>query len=396
LRLLLATNHLGLGGSESYLFTVAEQLQRLGHEPVLFAVERGAGVTVAQERGIPLCEEGEMPEEFDAALVQDAAVSHEVAARRPSAPQVFVAHSETFDLQAPPQVGNAVRTVVALNERVAARMRSFASEREVVRLRQPIDTERFTPRAALPERPRRALLLSNAPHGDRLGLIEAACAAADIELVRVGGRGRQTSDPLDSLHGAEIVIGYGRSILEAMACGRAAYVYDWNGGDGWVTAESYPLIEADGFAGRSGETIVDGERMAADLRAYSPAMGPVNHDIVIAHHRANQHAQELLRLFGDLGAAPAGAPLASLDEMARLVRLEWRARLDVHALGIENAALRDQLIRAERKRGEAQEAAEIEAKKGEQLARAYEATLSWRLTAPVRAIGKLVRRLRRR
>ena len=374
---------------------MAEQLQRLGHEPILFAAERGAGVAVARERGIPLCKEGEMPREFDAALVQDAAVSHEVAVRHPSAPQVFVAHSETFDLQAPPQVGDAVRTVVALNERVAARMRSFAVEREVVRLRQPIDTERFTSRTPLPERPRRALLLSNTPHGDRLGLIEAACAAADIELVRVGGRGRQIADPLDSLHGAEIVIGYGRSILEAMACGRAAYVYDWNGGDGWVTAESYPLIEADGFAGRSGETVIDGERMAADLRAYSPAMGLVNHDLVIAHHRANQHAQELLRLFGDLGAAPAAQP-ASLDEMARLVRLEWRARLDVHTLGIENAVLRDQLARAERKRGEAQEAAEIEAKKGEQLARAYEATLSWRLTAPVRAIGKLVRRLRRR
>jgi len=396
LRLLLATNHLGLGGSESYLFTVAEQMQRLGHEVVLFAAERGGGVAVAHERGLPLCERDELPEGVDAALVQDAAVSYEVAQRRPEVPQLFVAHSESFDLQAPPQLGEAVRAVVALNDRVAARMRSFAAEREVVRLRQPIDTERFTPRAPLPARPRRALLLSNAPHADRLGMIEAACAAAGLELVRVGGREGQTTDPREALHGAEIVIGYGRSVLEAMACGRAAYVYDWNGGDGWVTAASYPRIEADGFAGRSGEITIDGERMAADLRGYSPAMGPVNHDLVLGRHRANQHAQELLELLAGMAPAAAAPTAAPLDEMARLVRLEWRARLDVHTLARENALLHDQLMKAEVKLGEAQEAAEAEAKKGEQLARAYEATLSWRLTAPVRALGSLIRRLRRR
>ena len=39
---------------------------------------------------------------------------------------------------------------------------------------------------------------------------------------------------------ADIVVGYGRSVLEAMAMGRAAYVWDHAGGDGWVTPETYP------------------------------------------------------------------------------------------------------------------------------------------------------------
>src|SRR5207253_5005719 len=187
MRFVLATNHLGLGGSESYLFTVAEQMERLGHETMLFAVERGAGVKVAEERLIRLCDE-ELPTDFDAALVQDAAVSYELAERLPALPQLFVAHSESFDLQAPPQFGEAVRGVVALNDRTAERLRSYGVERQVVRLRQPIDTERFTPRESLPQRPRRALLLSNTPHADRLGMIEAACAEAGIELTRLGGR----------------------------------------------------------------------------------------------------------------------------------------------------------------------------------------------------------------
>lgn len=396
MRLLLATNHLGLGGSESYLLTVAEQFQRLGHEVVLFTVEEGGGVVVARERGIPLCEPGEVPADLDAAIVQDAAVSHEVAAQRPALPQLFVAHSESFDLQAPPQLGGAVRVVVALNDRVAARMRSFAAEPEVVRLRQPIDTERFTPRSPLPQRPRRALLLSNTPHGDRIGMLEGACAAAGIELTRLGGLRGQTSDPREALHGADVVIGYGRSILEGMACGRAAYVYDWNGGDGWITQESYPAIEADGIAGRSGQSILDGDHLVEDLGRYSAQMGPVNHDLVIAHHRANAHAQELIELIRGFGAVPAAPADAPLLEMARLVRLEWRARAEVHSLLAENAKLRAEMGEVETRLGEAQLAARDEAEKAARLARRYENSLSWRLTIPVRFLGQLLRRLRGR
>jgi hypothetical protein len=393
-RLLLATNQLGLGGSESYLLTVAEHLQRLGHDVVVYAAERGRGFEVAAERGIATAQPGEMPGEFDAALVQDAAISYEVAEHSPEAPQLFVAHSEMIDLQSPPQIGEWVGTVVVMNDRVEARMRAYAARRPLVRLRQPIDTDRFVPRTPLPERPRRALLLSNTPHRDRVQMLEAAAAAAGIELVRLGGRDGQTTDPREALHGADVVIGYGRSVLEGMACGRAAYVYDWKGGDGWVTRESYPRIEADGFGGRSGEETIDAERLRADLESYDAAMGPVNYDLVTAHHRANVHAQELVGLLEGMGA-PTPTP-APLGEMARLVRLEWRAHVETLRLSSENADLRGQLAEAHDQLSEAHAAARREAEKGEQIARGYEATLSWRLTAPLRAAGERLRRLRGR
>ena len=43
MEIVLATNGLvGIGGSETYLLTVAEQLQRLGHEVTVHATEGGA------------------------------------------------------------------------------------------------------------------------------------------------------------------------------------------------------------------------------------------------------------------------------------------------------------------------------------------------------------------
>lgn len=395
MNLVLGTNHLGLGGSESYLLTVAEQLDRLGHGVVLYAPEQGPGVALARERGLVAVGEGELPDDCDAALVQDAGVSLQLAERFPATPQLFVAHSESFDLQAPPQLDGLVGAVVALNDRVAARMRSFATAVEVVRLRQPIDTERFTSHTPLPEVARRALLLSNTPNADRLGMLETACREAGLELVRLGGLEGQTTDPRSALAGAEIVIGYGRSILEAMACGRAAYVYDWNGGEGWMTADAYAAIEADGIAGRSGREIVDAERLAADLRGYEASMGPVNHDLVIAGHRANVHAQELLELLRRL-AAPAARPRGPLEEMARLVRMEWRARAENHSLVHENAHLRDLLGLSEAEAEAAREDVRREARRAGDLVRAYEQSTSWSLTAPLRAAGRALRRRRER
>jgi hypothetical protein len=391
-KLILATNHLGLGGSESYLLTVAEQLDRLGHEVVVVAAEIGRGAEVASERGLTVVDEASLAGDHDAALVQDGGVSFRLADRYPALPQLFVAHSAMFDLQAPPQLAGAIGAVVVLNDRLARRMGSYATGVEVVRLRQPIDTGRFVPRAPLPEKPRRALLLSNAPMADRLAAIESACAEAGIELARVGGASGQTTDPRAALADADIVIGYGRSILEGMACGRAAYVYDWKGGDGWMTAESYPTIEASGIAGMSEEVVVDPARLGEDLRRYSASMGPVNHDLVYTHHRANAHAEELVEALRRM-ADPPPRPRAPLEEMARLVRLEWRARGDVQAIARENAHLRDLLTASERSAREAREEVVAERRR---LSAAYESTASWRLTRPLRALGGLLRRGARR
>lgn len=389
MRLVLANNQLGLGGSESYLLTVAEQLDRLGHEVGVYAAELGPGAELARERGLTLLGEADLDNEYDAALVQDAGVALHIADRCPGLPQLFVAHSGMHDLQAPPQLSGMIGAVIVLNDRVGRRMRSYATGVDVVRLRQPIDIARFFSRGSLPEVPRRALLLSHNPNSDRLAMLESACADVGIELARVGGAAGHTVDTGAALAAADIVFGYGRSVLEAMACGRAAYVYDWKGGDGWLTAESYPSIEAEGFAGCNG-SIVDAERLSEDLRRYSASMGPVNNDLVYAHHRANLHAEELVQLLEGL-ADPPEQPRTPLQEMSRLVRLEWRARSDVQTMARENAHLHHLLNESERARA-------LDAARADdalrQTAHGYEASVSWRLTTPLRALARLSRRLK--
>jgi GT2 family glycosyltransferase len=151
-----------------------------------------------------------------------------------------------------------------------------------------------------------------------------------------------------------VVVGYGRCIVEAMACGRAAYVWDHMGGDGWVTPASYPALEADGFGGRATGLDVDAARLRADLAAYDPEMGVVNRDIAVRAHGPRQHAQALVEILREAGA-PAGEhpPLA---ELARLARVAWD--LERRAMGLSRrvegeVAARREEVAAHRARTEA-------------------------------------------
>jgi hypothetical protein len=208
-----------------------------------------------------------------------------------------------------------------------------------VRLRQPIDLRRFAGIAPAASSSRTALVLTNAVSRSSDGLIEDACRANGLDLEWIGDEGHQTPTPELAIAGARLVIGLGRSVLEGMAAGRAAYVYGIVGGDGWVTPERYPLMEADGFAGTSAsDLVIDRERLTDDLGSWDEQMGRVNRDLAAAHHAVREHAIELVNLAHSLDASPPAEPSFG-EELARLVRLEWQN--DLRARG--NLAEADRL-----------------------------------------------------
>jgi hypothetical protein len=332
----------GAGGSETYAVTVADHLQRLGHDVWLYSPEPGRSSDAARALGVRVVRsEDELPSRPDVLLVQDGVVAYDLAACHPATPQAFVAHSDIFDLQLPPQLPDSVAVAIVLYDRVELRVRALARPpATIVRLAQPVDVERFKPAQPLRTRPRVAMTIGNYVHGERLALLRRACARAGVELRHIGahGEGERPADLV--LNEADIVFGKARVIVEAMATGRAAYVFDHNGGDGWVTAASYPALAADNFGGQSLPGVIDEERLVADLALYEPGMGIVNRDLAVAHHAASRHAAALVAVLERAAAQPRAVPPdAPLREMARLVRLYHRADMQAFVLRAELAAL---------------------------------------------------------
>ena len=92
MEIVVGTYHLGLGGSESYTLVVAEQLQRLGHDVVIYGVQPGPAAEVARDRGVEVhLHEAELPERCDVLFAQDAISAYELVDRYRETPLVYVA-----------------------------------------------------------------------------------------------------------------------------------------------------------------------------------------------------------------------------------------------------------------------------------------------------------------
>jgi DNA repair exonuclease SbcCD ATPase subunit len=166
------------------------------------------------------------------------------------------------------------------------------------------------------------------------------------------------------------VLGRGSAVVEALAEGRAAYVYGDDGGDGWVTPERYELLEADGFSGRAEASATTFERLRAELEDYDPALGPAGRELAQAHD-ARAHAQELLAAFDEV--KPRRDPVdAPLRELARVVRLEAAAARRAHTHAREAESARTRATALERELAEARERNEQLAREVEELRRQAE------------------------
>jgi hypothetical protein len=117
------------------------------------------------------------------------------------------------------------------------------------------------------------------------------------------------------------VVAKGRAALDAMACGRAVYVFDTFGGDGWVTPKLYAPLEADNFAGQATDRVIDAAALARDLSDYRQEMGVVNRDLALQHHSARDQVIALLSAIGERRQQD-GSP-APLQELARLTAMQW-------------------------------------------------------------------------
>jgi hypothetical protein len=354
------------GGTETAALTVAGELERLGHGVIFTAEELGPLAEEASERGTRVASVDELPERCDAILAHDATMTAVLAARFPDARVVFVAHSEFFDPQLPVQLPGVVDAVVACSDRLAARIRALAVDVPIVRLREPIATERFSSTTTLPAEPRKVLIFSNYLHGVRRQALIDAWGPSGVEFVEAGLASTPTSDPRVAIETAHIVVAKARAALEAMSLGRAVYLYDQFGGDGWVTPSAYPAMEADNFGGHATPTPRSAEQLRSDLALYHPDMGRVNAELVRAHHGARHHANELVAVLRGSHERSAAGP-SVLTEVARMTRASWRAEHRSVALEhelwtqreragtaeAEATAWRDRALQAERQLDEA-------------------------------------------
>ena len=317
------------GGAETYAITVADHLARLGHSVTLYARALGTMAQQARGRALRVASTPEqLPLRADGVITGvDRGLALELAGRFPNASRLFVVHGSE-DFQLPPPAPGAVGATIVLNDLHAARAAACTGSGEVVRMRQPVDLRRFSSRCPPRPRPSRVLLLGNAHYGlsGRGEALRQAWSRDGLEWAVAGGA-TPSDDVPTAIALADVVVGCGRSVLEAMASGRPAFVHDHSGSEGWITAESYARMEAGGFAVTAQRLPPDAIQLERDLNDYRAEWGQAGRDLARLHHDARDHAAALIALLVRLRPGSVVAEPTTMRALEQLAESQLRSEM---------------------------------------------------------------------
>ena len=246
LRVLITNLELfGRSGTTLYVRDLALELQRQGHEPIVYTLHLGAISQELRAANIPvvrwLWQIGRPPDIIHAHHCDPAL---DVLRYFPRTPAIYICHDHQSQWDRVP-LHPQIRRYFGVSELCIERVVGAGVPRENVELIYNfVDTRRFKTREALAATPCRALVFSNyARIASYLPAVQEACRRAGLPLDVVGSNtGQGETHPEALLHRYDLVFAKGKAAMEAMASGAAVILCDFGGLGPMVTVSELPRL----------------------------------------------------------------------------------------------------------------------------------------------------------
>jgi len=302
LKILLGTNHYySYTGSETFAYTLALALREAGHEVHLFSpYAAGSIVHRTQGHGVPVFSDlqGLKDHRYDLIHVSHSLVAYETRQVFPDTPLVFQSHGVLPFLEQPPRDDLGIARYLAVSEEVRDHLHQQGVPMDRIDIfRNCVDTSRFWSYADIQPVPKTLLIMSGRMGADTRAIVLEAAKQVNVRVLSTGEQGTICEYPESLINQADIVISLGRGILEALACGRAALVYDYMGGDGLVTPESIDEIQKCNFSGRRFARKYTAQDLVQEINKYSADMGRTNRRLAEERFSVGRNLAALLRSY---------------------------------------------------------------------------------------------------
>ena len=184
-------------------------------------------------------------------------------------------------------------------------------------LQNAVDLDSFQPRAPLPRRPARALVLAKGP--SFLDSVRDACAQRGLELSIVGpGIGNEVDDLPSYFRSHDLVFASARSALEAMATGCAVIVLDGRGFAGLVTHDVVSTWRQNNFGLRLLKRPVSTELILDAIDHYDAAEAQRVCNFIRANSSLDQYLDRLEAMYREVIAESAENPADRGDLLYRM------------------------------------------------------------------------------
>lgn len=332
MKILLGTHYLAkTGGTESYTYALAMELQRLGHEVEHFAIIWGSVSELLAEKGVPFMS----AEHYDLILANHTTVVEKLW---PKGFIIQTCHGNIAELEQPSPYADAY---VAVSEEVREHLQSKGYQADAV-ISNGIDCKRFYPR--VPVSPTLTTVLSLCQSDVANDFIRRCCEQAGIKFIQSNKFTDNVWSIEELINKSDLVVGLGRSAYDAMACGRCVLVYDYREymgeflGDGMLTPESIGKSMLCNCSGRASRIKYDEQAFVTEMQKYSPELGVWGRMYALEHLNIEVAVKKYLDLYLNIETKHKD----SLHR-ARMKSLLVEENKKIETARSENDGLREQL-----------------------------------------------------
>lgn len=219
----------------------------------------------------------------DVIIAQHIPCAEDLKKTFPQIPIIFYSHGLLPEMEQPPQF--LADLYFAINEEVENNLieKKVPSKRIKI-IRDFVDTDRFKSIKPINKTLKNVLFISNYKKWKNYKAVSGACQKLGLNLRCCGSPYGKNYQIEQAINEADLVVSWGRGILEAMACERAALSFDRFEGDGYIDETTYFESRKDNFSGRVFKYNFSAETLAAEMLKYNAKCGEKNRRLILKYH----------------------------------------------------------------------------------------------------------------
>lgn len=293
MNILITNNHLqNFGGSETFVYFFYRKLKTMGHNVDVFTLNTGDFSKYFSDDLVSFPKN-----KYDLILVNHNTCLKYLLENKIKGKKIYTCHGVIHGLEKPIMGADVY---IGISEEVCSYLTSLGFENNYL-IRNGIDTIKFSPTKNISETPKKILAACQGKKAREK--IKNVCYNLCIEYFGIEDR---IFDVENLYNEVDLVFGLGRTVMEAMACGRNVIVYDERDYmetgymDGMVTENNVVEIRKNNFSGRRFKFEPTEENIIKEIKKYNKKNGIFNRDYILEENDIINKVIEYLKIYNDL------------------------------------------------------------------------------------------------
>lgn len=291
------------GGSETFFKAITDELVRLDHEVFIYTLKKGtyAGYFHKDCQFVDL-QSPAIPPVFDFVVSMHRPMAEYV--KRLNCFKTMICNGIIpIELAVP-----GFDRYISVSNEVQLANKKLGFESDV--LYNSVNLNLFQPLNSVNEKLTFVLMISNHFPGV-VRTVADACTGAGLFFKHIGFT-HWTGFVERDINNSDLVVSLGRGVYESMACGRNVIVYDYRGGDGFLTPDNYSTFLTRNCSGRTCKFQYRPDQLHNLFNLYDPKLGPKLRHLAACYHDIKFFVSELLKPVS--GKVEINDPILSFED----------------------------------------------------------------------------------